>query len=150
MKPRATARAPWPSTRSASRDTVPGEPLMTARAHQLRLLERRTLHGAPAPPIGLRLLVRPQSSVLQQRLYARIGASEGTIHRGQVLGLSARQNHVAEPLPIRAGHPAVLHEPLIRVVREHLAPQIRVVPRRVGVPPDVREIARPVPWRDER
>src|SRR4051812_9545169 len=48
-----------------------------------------------------------QSALDQQRLDDRIAAAEGAVQRRLVHRAAAREDHVAEALPVRARHPAV-------------------------------------------
>ena len=88
--------------------------------------------------------LRREPALEEQRLDARVAAAERAIQRGGVLRPAARKDHVAEALAVLARHPAVLLEPGVRVVVEHLGPEIRVVAGRVAAAPDVREVRRAI------
>ena len=78
---------------------------MQVRTISLRLQAARLEHG---PDPGLRA---------QPRL----------VELGQVFRVATRKNHPAEAVAIGPREPAVIFEPLVGVVVEHLAPQIGVI-----------------------
>src|SRR6266571_2589184 len=86
-------------------------------------------------------LIRLQSPLLEQRRHVRIAPPEGAVQRTHVPRPSPRQDHVAEAPPVGPRPAPVLLEPGVRVVIEHLAPQVRVVAGVVPTVPDVCEIA---------
>src|SRR3546814_7712002 len=57
-----------------------------------------------------------QAAALQQRLHARVLAAEVAVQGGEVDGVAAREDLVAEGLAVLAGQATVLLEPLERVV----------------------------------
>src|SRR3546814_816310 len=76
-----------------------------------------------------------QPTTLQQRLHARVLAAEVAVQGGEVDGVAAREDLVAEDLAVLAGQAAVLLEPFERVVVEHLGPEVGVVAGRVAADP---------------
>ena len=60
--------------------------------------------------------------MLEHRQDVGILAVEGAEHRAVILGVAARQDHVAEALAVGAGEPAVGREPGKRVIVQHLRP----------------------------
>jgi hypothetical protein len=87
--------------------------------------------------------------VLEERLDARVSAAKRAVERSHFLRVPAREDHVAEALAILARHPAMLFEPLERVVVQYLTPQVCIVSRAVTAAPDVGEVARAVARRHE-
>src|ERR1700688_4997410 len=85
---------------------------------------------------------RLQASLFDQRLDLRVAAAEGAIERRGVLRSAPRKDHLAEALAVGAGHAAVLPEPVVGVVVDHLAPEVGVVAGRIAARPDVREVRR--------
>jgi len=76
--------------------------------------------------------------------YFIIGSTLGSLPRQAeyifargVLCVAARQYHLPEPVAIGARQTALLLEPLVRVVIEHLRPQIGVVASRVAAVPNL-------------
>src|SRR3546814_4476500 len=68
-----------------------------------------------------------QPTTLQQRLHARVLAAEVAVQGGEVDGVAAREDLVAEGLAVLAGQATVLLEPFEGVVVEHLGPEVGVV-----------------------
>src|SRR5713101_278446 len=65
--------------------------------------------------------------VLQHRLSIGWRAAPVLVHFGEVLGISPREDHLAKAIAVCAGKYAVIVEPLVAVVSEHLGKQIGVV-----------------------
>src|SRR5690606_14917476 len=61
-----------------------------------------------------------QPAMLQQRLHARLLAAEFAIRGAEVARVADREDLLAEHLPVLPRQPAVLAEPLERVVVQHL------------------------------
>src|SRR5438034_531534 len=80
-------------------------------------------------------LWRLQAALDQERIDYRIAAAEGSVHRRGFLTAAARQHHIAEALAVGPGHPAVLPEPVVRVVVDQLAPEVRVIAGRIPAAP---------------
>src|SRR6266404_1024838 len=70
---------------------------------------------------------RLQASLFDQGLDFRVAAAEGAVERRGVLCSAPGQDHVAEAFSVGAGHAAVLAEPVVGVVVDHLAPEVGVV-----------------------
>src|SRR5256886_9212489 len=99
------------------------------------------LRTSATPPGSTSLLIRLQSPLFKQRRHVRIAPPEVAVQRTHVARPSPRQDHVTETCAVGPRHTPVLLEPGVRVVIEHLAPQVRVVAGVVPTVPDVREIA---------
>jgi len=100
---------------------------------RIRARPEQMLAQAISPaPHGVLFL---QSALDQERIDHRIAAAESSVHRRGFLTAAARQHHVAETLAVGPGHPAVLLEPVVRVVVDQLAPEVRVVAGRVSAAP---------------
>src|SRR6185295_5557887 len=89
-----------------------------------------------------------QPVIIDVRLDARVVAGKRAVHGGIILGVTARQDHLAETLAVGPGQPAVLLEPGERVLAEHPGPRISIITRRIAVAPDVQEVARAIARRD--
>src|SRR5690606_11894692 len=87
---------------------------------------------------GRRDLLQP--AMLQQRFHARLLAAELAIGLRKIARVADGEDLLAEHLPVLAGQPAVLAEPLEGVVVEHLCAKVGVVTRRIAAAPDVAEV----------
>ena len=84
---------------------------------------------------------RRQAAISQHRLGARFFPPPCLIEFLEVLGVSPGQHHVAEAVAVRPVQLAIFFKPLVGVVRQHLRPQIGIVPGSVSAAPNMGEIA---------
>src|SRR5271165_2468417 len=84
---------------------------------------------------------RQQSAEFQHGLDAGRSAAPGLVHLSEVLGVAAREHHLAEAIAVGASQSAMFHEPLVGVVVEHLCPKVGVVSGGIAGAPDVAELA---------
>ena len=87
---------------------------------------------------------RRQATILQHGFDAGLRPAPRHVHLLQVFGVATRQHHVAEAIAVGARQAAVVFEPLVRIVVEHLGPQVGVVAGGISAAPDVAEVARTV------
>src|SRR5271165_1383621 len=84
---------------------------------------------------------RQQAAEFQHGLDAGRSAAPGFVHFGEVLGVAARENHLAEAIAVGASEAVMFHEPLVSVVVEHLRPKVGVVSGGIAAAPNVAEVA---------
>lgn len=79
--------------------------------------------------------------LFKHRAHIGVLAVKGLEHRAVVLRVTLAQDHVAKALAVFACQAAMIDEPVIRVVFQHLRPQIGVIAGGIAIRPDVQEIA---------
>src|SRR5579884_2534300 len=82
-----------------------------------------------------------ETTVLQHRLDAGRSAAPGFVHFLEILRIAAGEDHLPEFVTILPREAAVLFEPLVGVVIEHLRPEISVVTGGVSAAPNMAEVA---------
>src|SRR5208337_382484 len=88
-----------------------------------------------------------QAPVLQHRLRVGWRTAPCLVHVSEVLGVTARDDHLAEAVAVSTRQAAMFNEPLEGIVGEHLGPEIGIVAGAVAVTsPDVGEVGRAIAW----
>ena len=91
-----------------------------------------------------------ETAFFDQRLHIRVAATECAVHCARIFRPTARKNHFAVTLTVGTCQSAMLGEPCVRIVIQHFAPHIRVIPGGISSLPDVRKVVGPVAWRNQR
>src|SRR3984957_18399980 len=85
--------------------------------------------------------LRTKSAVLHHGVDGRRLAAPGLVNAREILRIAERQNHAPKAFSIRGAQGTVILEPLVRVVIEHLRPQVGIVAGRITAAPDMAEVA---------